>query len=166
MSRFRRCAARLPAAADCGRGGGELRPVSGTVKSDGQSLTFDAIKGGIGGGEASASFDAKPAADGIAVSARVQFKGVDGAALRYRGLAMPAGRASMQMTLGSQGRSASALTGALSGSGTVTLESAGIAGLNPRAFEVAIRASDAGQATDDTRLRQIVEPVLSAGALL
>ena len=27
-------------------GGGELRPVSGTVKSDGQSLTFDTIKGG------------------------------------------------------------------------------------------------------------------------
>jgi hypothetical protein len=85
--------------------------------------------------------------------------------LRYRGLVMPAGRASMQMTLSSQGRSASALTGALSGSGTVTLESAGIAGLNPRVFEVAIRASDAGQATDDARLRQIVEPVLSAGAL-
>ena len=32
-------------------GGAELRPVSGIVKSDGQSLTFDAIKGGIGGGE-------------------------------------------------------------------------------------------------------------------
>jgi hypothetical protein len=99
------------------------------------------------------------------LNARLQLKGVDGAALRYRGLAMPAGRASMQMTLSSQGRSASALTGALSGSGTVTLESAGIAGLNPRVFEVAIRASDAGQATDDTRLRQIVEPVLSSGAL-
>jgi hypothetical protein len=70
------------------------------------------------------------------------------------------------MTLASQGRSASALTGALSGSGTVTLESVGIAGLDPRAFEVAIRASDSGQATDDARLRQIVEPVLSSGALL
>ena len=78
---------------------------------------------------------------------------------------MPAGRASMQMTLASQGRSASALTGALSGSGTVTLESARVAGLDPRAFDAAIRASDNGQATDDIRLRQIVEPVLSAGAL-
>ena len=37
---------------------------------------------------------------------------------------MPAGRASMQMTLASQGRSASALAGALSGSGSLTLESA------------------------------------------
>ena len=146
-------------------GGGELRPVSGTVKSDGQSLTFDALKGGIGGGEASATIDVKPGANGIALNARVQFSGVDGAALRYRALAMPKGRTSMQMTLASQGRSASALMGALSGSGTVTLESAAIAGLDPRAFEAAIRVSDEGKATDDIKLRQIVEPVLSAGAL-
>ncbi len=146
-------------------GGGELRPISGIVKSDGQSLTFDAVKGGIGGGEATANIDAKQTANGIGLNARVQLSGVDGPALRYRGLAMPAGRISMQMTLASQGRSASALTGALSGSGTVTLESAGIAGLDPRAFDTAIRASDNGQATDDIRLRQIVEPVLSTGAL-
>jgi len=146
-------------------GGGEVRPVSGTVKSDGQSLTFDAIKGGIGGGAATATIDVGQGANGIALNARVELKGVDGSALRYRGLAMPAGRTSMQMTLTSQGRSASALTGALSGSGTFTLESSRVAGLDPRAFDVAIRASDNGQATDDTKLRQIVEPVLSGGAL-
>jgi len=146
-------------------GGAELQPVSGTVKSDGQSLTFEDIKGKIGGGEAIVNVDAKQGATGIALNARVQFGGVDGGALRYRALAMPAGRVSMQMTLASQGRSASALIGALSGSGTVTLESAKVAGLDPRAFEVAIRASDNGQATDDVRLRQIVEPALSAGAL-
>ena len=71
----------------------------------------------------------------------------------------------MQMTLSSQGRSASALAGALSGSGSLTLENARIAGLDPRAFDVGIRASDNGQATDDIKLRQIVEPALSAGAL-
>jgi hypothetical protein len=146
-------------------GGGELRPVSGTVRSDGQSLIVDAIKAGIGGGEATATIDATQGANGIALNARVQLAGVDGATLRYRSLAMPAGRLSMQMTLASQGRSASALTGALSGSGTVTLESARVSGLDPRAFDAAIRASDNGQATDDVRLRQIVEPALSAGAL-
>ncbi|HEY3892690.1 MAG TPA: AsmA-like C-terminal region-containing protein [Bradyrhizobium sp.] len=146
-------------------GGGELRPVSGTVVNDGQSLTFDEIKGVIGGGAATAHIDARQTNDGIALNARVQLMGVDGTALHYRQLKMPAGRTSMQMTLASLGRSTSALTGALSGSGAVTLESAAIAGLDPRAFDAAIRASDAGQATDDTRLRQIVEPVLSAGAL-
>jgi hypothetical protein len=146
-------------------GGSELQPVSGTLKGDGQSLTFDAIKGKIGGGEASANVDARQGANGIALNASVQFSGVDGAALRYRNLAMPKGRTSIQMTLTSQGRSASALTGALSGSGTVTLESAVIAGLDPRAFDVAIRASDAGQAKDDARLKQFVEPTLLAGTL-
>ena len=146
-------------------GGGELQPVSGTVRSDGQLLTFEDIKGRIGGGEAVVNMDAKQGAGGIALNARVQISGVDGGALRYRALTMPSGRVSMQATLASQGRSASALTGALSGSGTVTLEAARVAGLDPRAFEVAIRASDNGQATDDVRLRQIVEPALSAGAL-
>jgi large subunit ribosomal protein L24 len=146
-------------------GGVELRPVSGAVKSDGQSLTFEAIKGGIGGGEASADIDAKQGAKGLAVNARVALKAVDGTTLRYRGLAMPAGRTSMEMTLESQGRSASALTGALAGSGTVTLESARVAGLDPHVFDAAIRASDSGQATDDIRLRRIVEPIMSAGSL-
>ena len=147
-------------------GGGELRPVSGIIKSDGQSLTFDSIKGAIGGGDVTAVIDAKPGANGIALNARIQLNGADGAALHYRSLAMPAGRASVQMTLATEGRSASGLVGALSGGGTVTLESAAISGLDPHAFEVAIRASDAGRATNDVRLRQIVEPVLSAGALL
>jgi large subunit ribosomal protein L24 len=146
-------------------GGSELQPVSGALKSDGQSLTFDAVKGRIGGGEVTASIDARPGVNGITLNASAQFSGVDGAALRYRSLAMPAGRASMQMTLTSQGRSASALSGALSGSGTVTLEQAKIVGLDPRAFEVAVRANDSGQATDDARLKQIVEAALSAGAL-
>ncbi len=147
-------------------GGSELRPLSGTVKGDGQSLVIDSIKGGIGGGEASGNIEARPTAGGLALNARIQLKSVDGTALHYRALAMPPGRTSLQMTLASQGRSASALTGAISGSGTVTLEAARIRGLDPRAFEVAIRSSDAGQPTDDVRLRKIVEPALSGGTLL
>lgn len=146
-------------------GGAELQPVSGTIRADGQSLTFDGIKGKIGGGEAVASIDARQGVNGLALNANVQLSGVDGSALRYRNLVMPKARASMQMTLLTQGRSAAALTGALSGSGTVTLEALNLPGLDPRAFDVAIRASDSGQATDDIKLKQIVEPVLAAGTL-
>jgi len=146
-------------------GGGELRPVSGAIKSDGQSLTFEQLKGKIGGGEASATIDARPDPNGIIINSRLDFSGVDGSALRYRGLKMPSGRSSLQMTLMSRGRSVAALAGALSGSGTMTLESASIPGLDPRAFDVAIHASDAGQLTDDVHLKQIVAPVLAAGNL-
>jgi uncharacterized protein involved in outer membrane biogenesis len=146
-------------------GGGELRPVGGAIKSDGQSLTFESLKGKIGGGEAVVTIDAHPDPNGIVINSRLDFSGVDGAALRYRSLKMPSGRTSLQMTLMSRGRSVAALAGAISGSGTMTLESASIAGLDPRAFDVAIRASDAGQLTDDNRLKQIVAPVLAAGNL-
>jgi uncharacterized protein involved in outer membrane biogenesis len=146
-------------------GGAELQPVSGVVKADGRSLVFDDIKGKIGGGEAATTIDVRPDANGISLNARVQLSNVEGAALRYRALAMPAGRASLQMTLASQGRSAAALLGALSGTGTVTLDGAKFVGLDPRAFEVAVRAGDSGQAKDDARLKQIVEPALAAGAL-
>ncbi|MGY3038395.1 uncharacterized protein involved in outer membrane biogenesis [Bradyrhizobium sp. USDA 4354] len=146
-------------------GGIELRPFAGTIRSDGQSLALDALKGGIGGGEMSASLDARNGAGGLALNARVELSKVEAAALRYRDLALPKGRASVQMALTSQGRSVAALTGALAGNGTVTLESAEIAGLNPRAFEIAIRASDGGQVNDDNRLRQLVEPALAAGPI-
>jgi large subunit ribosomal protein L24 len=146
-------------------GGIELRPFSGTVSSDGQSLALDGLKAGLGGGEMSASFDARNGPGGAALNARLELKNVDATALRYRDLALPKGRASMQMALTSQGRSVAALTGALAGNGTVTLEGAEIAGLNPRAFEIAIRASDGGQVGDDNRLRQLVEPALSAAPI-
>lgn len=146
-------------------GGIELRPVGGIIRSDGQSLALDGLKGGLGGGEMSASLDARNGAGGLALSARIELGNVDAAALRYRDLALPKGRASLQMALTSQGRSVAALTGALAGNGTVTLESAEISGLNPRAFEIAIRASDGGQVSDDNRLRQLVEPALSAAPI-
>lgn len=146
-------------------GGIELRPFGGTIRSDGQSLALDGLKGGVGGGEMSASFDARNGANGVALNARLELGNVDAATLRYRDLALPKGRASVQMALTSQGRSVAALTGALAGNGTVTLESAEISGLNPRAFEIAIRASDGGQVSDDNRLRQLVEPALSAGPI-
>jgi large subunit ribosomal protein L24 len=146
-------------------GGIEMRPFSGTIRSDGQSLALDALKGGLGGGEMTASLDARNGANGLALNVHLDLANVDAASLRYRDLALPKGRASAQMTLTSQGRSVSALTGALAGNGTVTLDSAEISGLNPRAFEVAIRASDGGQVSDDNRLRQLVELALSAGPI-
>jgi large subunit ribosomal protein L24 len=146
-------------------GGSEVRPIGGVIKADGQSITFENLKASLGGGEAAADIEVKQTPKGVAIDARLQLSGVEGSALNYRALAMPAGRLSMQMTLATQGRSASALGGALSGSGTLSLESARIPGLDARAFDMAIRASDSGQATDDVKLRQIVEPVLAAGAL-
>jgi hypothetical protein len=143
----------------------ELRPVGGAIKSDGQALTVENLKGKLGGGDVSATIDARPNANGLALGGRVELANVDGNALHYRSLKMPAGRVSAQLTLASEGRSLQALVSALSGNGAVTLDAASIQGLDPRAFDAALSAADAGQAADDVKLRQVVDPVLSAGAL-
>lgn len=146
-------------------GGGELRPFSGAIKGDGQSLVLENAKGGLGGGEATADLNARQNGEGTSFNARMELSGVDGAALRYRGLAIPQGQMSMQMSLAGQGRSAAGLVGALSGAGALTLKDMRVAGLDPRAFEAAVRASDAGQPIDDINLKGIVAPVLAAGTL-
>jgi hypothetical protein len=147
------------------RGGVELRQVAGAIKNDGQALTLEDLKGKLGGGDVTATADARPGRNGLSVSGRLELSGVDGNALHYRGLKVPSGHVAAQMTLASEGRSAQALTSALSGNGTVTLDKMSIAGLDPRAFEIALKAADAGQVADDTKLRQIVEPALAAGSL-
>ncbi|MBI3699225.1 MAG: AsmA family protein [Afipia sp.] len=141
-----------------------LRSFSGKIDSDGKSLTIDS-KGSLGGGEVSAQTSSRLSPEGTSINLNIDATGVDGTALRYRGLAMPEGKSSIQTSLVSQGRSAAALVGALSGAGTITLTDARIAGLNPQAFETAVRASDASQPTDDVNLKSIVDPVLAAGKL-
>ncbi|MGJ4930273.1 AsmA family protein [Bradyrhizobium sp. HKCCYLS2038] len=145
--------------------GTDLRPFGGAIKSDGQSLTIENLKGKLGGGEVTATVEARPNANGLVLNGRVELSGIDGGALRYRGLKMPAGRVSAQMTLAAEGRSVQGLVNALSGNGTVTLDNASIPNLDPRAFDAALRAADAGQLGDDGKLRQVVEPALASGSL-
>jgi large subunit ribosomal protein L24 len=78
---------------------------------------------------------------------------------------MPAGRTALQMTLSSRGRTAAALSGALSGSGAVSVSDAQLAELDPRAFETAIAASDAGQLRTEPMLRDLVAAVLAKAPL-
>ncbi len=145
--------------------GGEFRPFNGALRNDGQALVLEGLSAGLGGGKLLADLSARKSPEGVALTGRVQLEGVDGAALKHRGLAMPSGRVSARTSVSGQGRSAAALIGSLNGNGSVTIEQARIAGLDPRAFDAATRASDAGIARDDAKLAAAVGPALAAGAL-
>ncbi|ABD06735.1 AsmA [Rhodopseudomonas palustris HaA2] len=145
-------------------GGAELQPFGGLLRHDGRTLTLDA-KGKLGGGDAKVVLHARPGDAGVAFDADVGLAGADASALRYGEQAMPAAKASLQITLDSVGRSASALGGALAGGGTLTLERAQIPGLDPKAFEVAMRAGESPTPIDEASLARMVEPVLSGGTL-
>jgi len=145
--------------------GGEFRPFNGALRNDGQALVLEGLTAGIGGGKLQADLSARKSPDGVAITGRVQLEGVDGAALKHRGLSMPAGRVSARTSVSGQGRSAASLIGSLNGNGSVTLEQVRIFGLDPRAFDAATRASDAGIARDDAKLAAAVGPALAAGSL-
>lgn len=143
----------------------DLRPVAAVVKSDGTAFSIAGFKAGLGGGEITADIDVGQTTGGRSLNAQVVMSNVDGAALKYRGLIMPAGRASLKMSLASLGRSAAGLQGALSGEGLLSIEGGRLPGLDASAFDAAIRASDSGRVADDDKLRRTVDPVLSWGAM-
>ncbi len=146
-------------------GGVEVKPLNGVVRSNGPDLTFENLNGNVGGGEAKGDISARASNDGMTIDARVKLNNAEGASLNYRGLALPEGRTSLQMVLATRGRSAGALAGALSGSGTLSVDNARLSGVNPRAFEAAVQTSDAGQIADDRKLQEIVTGALQAGSL-
>jgi uncharacterized protein involved in outer membrane biogenesis len=146
-------------------GGMVLSDLDGLLRHDGQSLFADDLKAGLGGGEVSAKLQATRSDSGTSVSAHIQVTNSDGDSLKYRGLVLPEGKASLQMTLASEGRSLAALANALSGSGVLMLDGVRIEGLDTGAFDAAVGASDSGQTIDDTKLKAIVEPLLARGAV-
>jgi large subunit ribosomal protein L24 len=145
-------------------GGLEVRAVSGKLRCDGASLSL-AGKATIGGGEAAADMTAQGGTDGVAVDGHVQLSGVDGASLTWRGLAPPAGKTALQLTLSGRGRTAGVIAGALSGGGTWSVDQARIGGLDPAAFDAAVAASDAGRVNGDAALRDLMTKALKGAPL-
>lgn len=145
--------------------GAELRAVSAVLRSDGASLAVDQLSGGLGGGEAKADLVLRRVGGETALNATLKLANVDGAALRWRGLAMPLGRVSMQAALAGSGRSAASIVGALTGTGTVTLDRARVVGVDPAVFDAAARAGEAGTVASEAALRAVVNGAISGGSL-
>ena len=123
-------------------GGMDLAAVSGTMRGDGSSISFDDVQGTVGGGTASLSAAIKRGPSETAIDAGLKLEDADAAALKYRGLRLPPGKASMRMTLATRGRSAAALRNALSGNGVLTLTGAQLPALDVAAFDAAEKASE------------------------
>ena len=105
-------------------------------------------------------------ADGLDARGRIALAGADAAAvLPGEGRPVVTGRVGLQAEFEGSGLSPASLIGSLSGTGTITLEDAQISGLDPKAFNAAIRAVDQGLAIDAPKIRDIVATVLDGGAL-
>jgi hypothetical protein len=143
-----------------------MRNVKGALRFAPSDLSIGIDDAEFAKGRLSGEFSTRSTPDGTAAKARVVLKGAEA------GLVLPgaphrqvSGRISLNAELDGLGRSPKALIGSLSGTGTLTLADARIAGLDPGAFAAAMRAVDQGLPLDGIRVREIVTPALDRGAL-
>lgn len=142
------------------------RQVRGTIRLAGGEVAIEEVEGTLAGGRASGQLALRRSMDGLGVRARITLSNGDAAALLPgEGKAPVIGRVGFQAEVEGSGLSPASLIGSLTGTGTITLEDAQIAGLDPKAFNAAIRAVDQGLAVDAPRIRDIVATVLDGGRL-
>ena len=128
------------------------RSLRGNLRMDRGEIAFENIEGSLGEGrmQAELAFRRDPA--GLATHVRIALNNVDTSAIGS-GPGAPAvnGRLTLQAEADGVGYSSATLMGSLQGAGTVSIESARLAGLEPLAFDAAIRAAD--RWTTDHRTR-------------
>jgi large subunit ribosomal protein L24 len=104
--------------------------------------------------------------DGVTLRLRLALTDVDASALIAAGARPPiGGRLTLQMDAEGSGLTPASLMGSLRGAGTVTLEGAQLAGLEPKAFDTVTASVDRGTTVDAAKIRDMMEAALNAGRL-
>ena len=121
----------------------EARAVKGVLHFGESQIALQVTEGSVAGGRVTGELIFLRERDGLIVRTRVGLAGANAAEL-LPGDGAIAGRLRVDVSAEGTGMSAVALIGSLEGSGTFTLENGRVARLDPRAFEVVIRAVDQG----------------------
>jgi hypothetical protein len=136
------------------------------VRLSAGEVAIEGVEGTLAGGRANARLVLRRNADGLEARGRFALIGADAATiLPSDGRPVVSGRLGFEAEVEGNGLSAASLIGSLKGAGAVTLEDAQISGLDPKAFNAAIRAADQGLAADAAKFRDIVATVLDGGHL-
>jgi hypothetical protein len=140
--------------------------VRGTLAITSQDIAFEGLGGSIAGGTLSADLQFHGASGGLSVHSRVSLANANVAAL-LQGAAPPplSGRISGKLEMDGTGSNAAALVASLNGSGAVSLEHVQIAGVDPKAIEIASRAFERGTAVTPTRIGDMVGRMMNQGLL-
>jgi len=142
------------------------RQLRGELRIEPAEIAFDKIEGVVAGGRASGELALRRRADGLGTRARVALVGADAAALLPGDGKPPlSGRIGLQADVEGAGLSPASLIGSLRGSGTITIEDAQIASLDPKAFNAAIRIAEQSAAVDSARIHDVVATILDGGRL-
>lgn len=130
-------------------------------------VRMDDIAGELLGGQLSAEVTLRRAPDALGLQGKVAIADADATQLLFGDGAAPlTGRAALTAQFEGMGRSPRALIGSLNGSGTIVLDQARIASLDPKVFDVAMQSVDQGLPIDAPRVREIANRGLGIGPLV
>jgi large subunit ribosomal protein L24 len=147
-------------------GGAEARQVRGVARFGPTEVVFEDVAGEVANGRLEGRLSFANGASGVAARLRLALSGADAGAFFTDGEAPPVtGRLTLQIELAGSGRSPAAFFGSLSGTGTVGLDAAQLAGLNPGVFDAAVRAAELGMPTEGRRLHEFANGVLDSARL-
>ena len=142
------------------------RQLRGELRVEPAELVFDKVEGILAGGRANGQLALRRGSDGLGMRAHIALVGADTAALLPADGKPPlSGRIGLEADLEGAGLSPASLIGSLQGAGTITLEDAQLASLDPKAFNAAIRVAEQSAAVDAPRIRDVVTTVLDGGSL-
>ena len=142
------------------------RQVRGSVRLSAGEVAIEGVEGTLAGGRANARLVLRRNADGLEARGRFALLGAEAATIvPSDGRPVINGRLGFEAEVEGSGLSAASLIGSLKGAGAITLEDAQISGLDPKAFNAAIRAGDQGLAADAAKFRDLVATVLDGGHL-
>jgi hypothetical protein len=144
------------------------RGVTGSLRFGTSGFALSDVAGKLAEGRLALDADVSHSPAGIALKSHLKLTGADLPAL-FAGVARApaAGRISLDAEVEGQGLSAAALIGGLRGNGTVMLEQAEIAGLDPAAINAVIGAMERDRtlASKPGRVAEIANASLDAGRL-
>lgn len=144
----------------------QVRDFSAAVRLFRWDIGIEDIAGQVAGGRITGSATIRRSGDVVNAQARIALKGSDAGAVIASGEGAPiSGRLNTQIEVEGYGLTPRALVGSLNGAGTISIEKAAIAKLDPRIFATVMRAVDQGMPLDAGKLRDLAGSSLDGGKL-
>lgn len=137
------------------------------LRFSGTDVGVEDIAGELLGGRLAGEMTIRRGADTLGLQGRIAVTDADATQLLFGDGAAPlTGQAALTLQLEGMGRSPRALVGSLNGTGTLVLDHARIAALDPNVFAVAMTSVDQGLPIDAPRVREVANRGLDAGPLV
>jgi large subunit ribosomal protein L24 len=137
------------------------------LRFSGSDIVVEDIAGELLGGLLAGEITIRRSSDTLGLQGRIAVTDADATQLLFGDGAAPlTGQAALTLQLEGLGRSPRALVGSLNGTGTLVLDHARIASLDPKVFATATHSVDQGLPIDAPRVRELARNGLDAGPLL